>query len=211
MVYTISTLICILSGTFLIILAINTIRKDRREWRSVLFQFLMSIFFFFLVYPIKIIEEREEHSPPTEMETTVAITNNESKQAVPSTIFTVADTTIVAYTETNNFSNEVVKDLSFVDASYSVQFKAPISGKYRFEFLTNDVQTNYSVYLENSKNEKVINSEYDTFSHGKTSELEKNEVYTLTISQKEGFPTATVIIHVPSEKAVLSFDEQEIL
>ena len=123
------------------------------------------------------------------------------------TTTTTTTTTMTTYTTTTEpiSSNEVTKQISHIDDYYTVSFIAPMSGKYRFDFLTDDTQTNYGVSLIDSKNDIIMESDYNTYLHGETRDLIRNEVYTLTISQMDGFPKATVIIYVPSEDAVLNF------
>lgn len=202
--YTLFKVLTIIFGCGFVVFAINAIKKDRNKWIDIVIPFFISAFFFFLVYPINQIEKKMETT--TETSTTIESTTE------PPTITTEPTTinTTEATTESNNVvkkTNEISKTLSYIDDYCVVTFVAPTSGKYRFDFLTNDTQTNYYVSLIDSKNETVMDSEYDTYEHGVTVELTKSEIYTLSINQKDGFPEATVKIHVPSENAVLEFSD----
>lgn len=57
-----------------------------------------------------------------------------------------------------------------------------------------------------SKKEIIFDSEYSVYGNGNTCILIKNEKYTLTVEQLEGFPIATIKIGVPSESAMLQFE-----
>lgn len=206
MLYTIFRILTIVFGIVFIILAIKTIKKDKSKWLEISVAFAMSAFFFFLVYPINQYERKQEAETTSQISTSAYSTTKESSTVSTTTEKTTTTTTIEPSDPVIK-SNEVTKNLSYIDDYCTVTFQAPITGKYRFDFLTNDTQSNYDVTLTDSKNEMILDSEYDTYNHGETRELIKGELYTLMITQKEGFPKATIKIHVPSENAVLVFND----
>lgn len=75
-------------------------------------------------------------------------------------------------------------------------YTAKVTGDYRFDFITNNVEERYQVVIyESNKKEKL-----NTYSEeeGGTVRLEENEKYTIQVIQQEGTPTYSINIGVPN-------------
>lgn len=105
--------------------------------------------------------------------------------------------------EVRNVENAVIKGtVSYTDQENQYTYKAPITGKYRFDFSINDVDCNYDFYLYSSNNKKIVSTSY--LSEGKTVELVKDEVYTIIIKQHSGYVDYTIDIGIPNEVQSIS-------
>jgi hypothetical protein len=106
--------------------------------------------------------------------------------------------------------DEIIKDnpfsykFQFIDDEKTLFYIAPISGIYRFDMSTDNVETNYKLKVYDSINQEIINIEYDNYQHGITTELVEEEMYRIVLSQDEGFPTATIKIGIPNETKAVS-------
>ncbi len=111
-----------------------------------------------------------------------------------STTTSVVTSTTPSYTviDTNSFSGKIVKEKQVDEYKYTPK----ISGVYRFDLESSDVQSNYlcSVYAPDG-------SELASFyysSGGKNVELNADSTYTIFIRQYSGTATYTIQIGIPS-------------
>lgn len=102
--------------------------------------------------------------------------------------------------EENPFSYK----FQFIDDEKTFFYVAPISGIYRFDMITDNVETNYKLKVYDSINQEIIDTEYNTYQHGETKELKKDETYRIVLSQYEGFPKATIKIGIPNETKIIT-------
>lgn len=196
----------IIVGIVLAICFLILIIKDRTKTLELIFAALLSLFFF--IASIFVSDKNIQIEPQT-LETTVSISDTEPSvhnehSSEPSS--TQKESTEASTEPFTINGNSFSKKLSYNDESYTIDFNAPITGTYRFDYTINDVNCNYKVILTDSKKEIVFKSEYNTYENGDSCTLTKGEKYTLTIEQLEGFPIATIKIGVPSEASILKFN-----
>lgn len=199
-------ILLIIVGCITTIVFMVLVIKDRSKTLELIFSALLSLVFF--IASICVANSSNTTESPT-TEPTVSITDTESSlHTEPSSESTVSqkNSSKSSTEEPTITGNSFSKKLSYDDESYTVNFNAPTNGTYRFDYETNDVNCNYKVVLMDSKKEIIFKSEYSTYGNGDTCTLTKNEKYTLTVEQLEGFPVATIKIGVPSESVILQFE-----
>lgn len=86
------------------------------------------------------------------------------------------------------------------------EFTAPRTGYYWFGCDITDGNYNYIITLYNSKNEEIMEANYNSSKHGNGMELERGETYRFTVSPTNNYPTAIIDVGVPTEDGVLIFD-----
>lgn len=86
--------------------------------------------------------------------------------------------------------------ITYVDQCNYYTFAAPTSGRYRFDFSSDDVQCDYRFYLLKSDNDTIISSRYSL--NGKSAELVEGETYTMIVEQSSGFPNYIITIGAPN-------------
>lgn len=92
----------------------------------------------------------------------------------------------------NSFSGSI----SYTDQLDCYTYVAPVTGRYRFDFVSDDVKSNYRFYMYASNNEQLTSTTY--LNSGKTLDLVEGEVYRIEIKQYSGTENYTVNIGVPN-------------
>ena len=174
---------------------IAIIIKDPSKTLELIFTFLLSLAFSIASFCVGVSDKTSETST-SDYSASISYTASNSHNE------TSNETTEESTINGNSFS----KKLSYEDENYTVKFITPTDGTYRFDYEINDVNCDYKVVLMDSKKEIIFDSEYSVYGNGNTCILIKNEKYTLTVEQLEGFPIATIKIGVPSESAMLQFE-----
>lgn len=96
--------------------------------------------------------------------------------------------------------NPFTVKLSYPNQCKNLYYKPKVSGIYRFDMSIDDVNKNYSIEIINSKKLSIRECSYSSYSnHGFTEYLNKDEEYTVKITQKEGDPECTITIGIPKE------------
>lgn len=199
------SVILIIVGIVLAICFLILIIKDHTKIFELIFSALLSLFFFIASF----VPDINIQTKPQTLEPTVSISDTEPSEHNERSSEPISTQKESTESSTEPFTinrNSFSKKLSYNDESYTINFNAPITGTYRFDYIINDVNCNYKVILTDSKNEIVFKSEYNTYENGDSCKLTKGEKYTLTIKQLEGFPIATIKIGVPSEASILKFN-----
>lgn len=200
------SIILIIVAVIALIVFFAIIKKDPSKTLELIFSALLSLVFF--IASICVANSSNTTEPPTS-EPTVSISDTESSshEESSSEASVPQNDSLKSSTEEPTITgNSFSKELSYNDESYTVNFNAPTNGTYRFDYEISDVNCNYKVVLKDSKNEIIFHSEYSTYGNGDTCTLTKNEKYKLTVEQLDGFPIATIKIGVPSESALLQFE-----
>ena len=91
--------------------------------------------------------------------------------------------------------------ISYTDQIDRYTYTAPVTGVYRFDLLTDNVQAEYRLYLYSSDETSLING-YRSNS-GKNVSLVAGESYDICVSQSTGFENYTVNIGVPSPPVIV--------
>lgn len=94
--------------------------------------------------------------------------------------------------EENTFSGNI----AYVDQLDRYTYTAPLDGIYRFDFMSDNVQCDYSFHIYASNNEELASTYFS--SNGKTVELAGGETYRIEIEQNSGFEDYTINIGVPN-------------
>lgn len=76
------------------------------------------------------------------------------------------------------------------------RFVPKVSGTYRFDFKSDNVNANYQFYVSKPDGEKIASGSYYSDS-GKTAELESGQVYYLNVKQYSDMPKYTISIGTP--------------
>lgn len=93
--------------------------------------------------------------------------------------------------------NKMKGKLDFKDKSDVYLYKAPRTGRYRFDFGINDVTKNYYIEIRDSKNEQIF--DISSSNEGRTVDLKGGEVYKIYVKQGDGFSNYSINIGVPSK------------
>ena len=88
-------------------------------------------------------------------------------------------------------------EISYVGQENCYIYKAPKTGKYRFDFIIDDVNKEYGFYIYDSKNAELLYKR--SADKGETIELNKDCIYKIEIVQITDFPNYTINIGVPNE------------
>ena len=86
--------------------------------------------------------------------------------------------------------------LSYPDQKDEYTYTAPITGQYRFDFSSSDVQCDYRFYIYASNNKQLVSTLFSN--NGRTVELTEGDTYTLNVKQYSGYPSYTITIGVPN-------------
>lgn len=92
-------------------------------------------------------------------------------------------------------SNKIEGELNGEDNHERI-YRAPRTGKYRFDFEIDDVNKEYYFYIYDSKNEELMSK--SSSDDGGTIELSAGQVYKVKIVQREEMPQYSVIINKPN-------------
>ena len=92
----------------------------------------------------------------------------------------------------NSFSGNIIAD----DQKDQYKYIPDISGIYRFDFDSNDANSNYEFYIYSSNGELLADSSY--LSEGKTIELTAGEQYNIVVIQNSGKTEYKITIGVPN-------------
>ncbi|CDX04965.1 N-acetylmuramoyl-L-alanine amidase LytC [Desulfitobacterium hafniense] len=96
--------------------------------------------------------------------------------------------------------------LAYTDQKDSYTYIAPKTGRYRFDFGTDDVTSSYRFYMKAMNNKDLANVTTGRYTVGATVDLTVGEQYTIEISQYEGTPAYTIKIGIPNDPAVIIGD-----
>ena len=91
---------------------------------------------------------------------------------------------------------EIVGYTAFVDQVDRYMYVAPISGQYRFDFESGNIQANYNFYLYSSINQQLASTSY--IENGVTVELIGGEQYYIEVEQDVDFTNYMIDIGVPN-------------
>lgn len=92
--------------------------------------------------------------------------------------------------------------LSYSDQKDEYTYTAPITGQYRFDFSSSDVQCDYRFYIYASNNQQLVSTYFSN--NGKTVELAEGDTYTLSVKQYSGYPSYTITIGIPNTVQVIN-------
>ena len=97
----------------------------------------------------------------------------------------------------NIVGDVVLGNFTYKDQENVYTYRAAASGKYKFTFETNDVNTNYKFYIISSINEKLVSTDY--WSKNKSIQLEAGQLYTIKVIQYSGFPEYQIKIQLEEQ------------
>ena len=141
--------------------------------------------------------------PISETSSTNTISGTTIKEETQQSTIIIVPTT--DNTTTQEDATEIINEnpfsykFSHIDDEKTYFYSAPISGMYRFDMGTDNADTNYRLSVYDSINTEIINTDYDTYQHGITHELIKDEIYKIVLSQADGLPKATIKIGIPNK------------
>lgn len=92
--------------------------------------------------------------------------------------------------------NSITGSITYRDQLDKYIYVAPITGKYRFDFLTDDAQCDYKFYIFSSINEQLTSTYFSNV--GKTIDLIASETYIIEVKQSSGLVNYTINIGVPN-------------
>ncbi len=115
------------------------------------------------------------------------------KDGLPTATVTIGIPNETVYLE----DNFIYGKINYIDQENIYIFHTNLSGYYRFDFKTNNVDYNYTVYLIDEINQELFREDYSTYSNGKSIYLDGNEDYTIIIKYKDGKPKYNIIISEP--------------
>lgn len=87
--------------------------------------------------------------------------------------------------------------ITYKDQEDIYTYIAPKSGRYRFDFNSDNVQNEYKFYMYASNNSEIASTYYSN--GGKTVDLNAGESYTIKVKQYSGTENYTITIGVPND------------
>lgn len=94
--------------------------------------------------------------------------------------------------------NSIEHALTYEDQKDEYMYTAPITGKYRLNFFSDDTTSSYKVEIRKPNKERVAYAYYSD--SGKTVDLDAGESYKIVVEQTNGFAGYKIEICVPNEE-----------